>query len=316
MKFAVMGTGEYGSNYGSVLVQAGLDVTFIARGQRYEAIKRHGLHIQVDSQGRKTDLDTVKVTNNPAEVGPVDVVICAVKNYHVEEAAVQMKPLIGANTVVLPLQNGVTAAERLATILGRTHVLGYATLRPNVIGELDGRVSPRVQTVWTVLKDAGIDVQVADDIRIPLWDKLVTYAGVSPLLVARVDLGQAATSLEIRQLLWEAAEEAAAVARAERAHLAPEAGDRLLATLDSYSQKNPRWRPSMLQDLDAGRRLELEDITGVIVHKGTQHGIPTPVMRVCYMTLKPYEMGTPPSGGQASGESQSRAEPGTGADAQ
>ena len=80
MKFAIMGTGEYGSNYGSLLLRAGLDVTFIARGQRYEEIKRNGLHIQLDSQGRKTDIDHVKVTNTPAEVGPVDVVVFAVKN--------------------------------------------------------------------------------------------------------------------------------------------------------------------------------------------------------------------------------------------
>jgi 2-dehydropantoate 2-reductase len=293
MMFAVMGTGEYGSNYGSILVRAGLDVTFIARGQRYEEIKRNGLHIQLDSQGRKTDIDEVKVTNAPSEVGPVDVVIFAVKNYHLEEAADQMKPLIGDATVVLPLQNGVTAAERLATIVGRKHVLGYATLRPNAIGELDGPVSSRVQAVWAVLTGAGVDVEAVDDIHVPLWNKLVLYAGISPWLTARVDLGQAAASPEIRRLVWEASEETAAVARVEGVNLDLGAGDRILTILDSYSQKNPRWRPSLLQDLDAGRRLELEDITGVIVHKGTRHGIPTPVMRVCYMILKPYEMGAP-----------------------
>jgi 2-dehydropantoate 2-reductase len=308
MKFAVMGTGEYGSNYGSLLVQAGLDVTFIARGQRYEEIKRHGLHVQVDSQGRKTALDVVKVTNNPAEVGPVDVVIFAVKNYHVEEAAIQMKPLIGDTTVVLPVQNGVTAAERLATILGRRHVLGYATLRPNAIGELDGPVSPRVQALWEVLTGAGVQVDAVDDIRIPLWNKLLFAAGMSPTFVARLDNGEAAAAPEIRRLVWEASEETAAVARAEGVTLAPGAGDRVLRLLDSYSQKNPRWRPSLLQDLDAGRRLELEDFVGVIVHKGQRHGIPTPVIRVCHMLLKPYEMGTPRPGGQVSGEGATRAE--------
>jgi 2-dehydropantoate 2-reductase len=288
-----MGTGEYGSNYGSILVHAGLDVTFIARGQRYEEIKRNGLHMQVDSQGRKTDIDAVKVTNTPAEVGPVDVIIFAVKNYHVEEAAVQMQPLIGDATVILPLQNGVTAADRLAALVGRTHVLGYATGRPNAMGELDGPISPRVQAVCAVLTRTGVQVQAVDDIRVPLWDKLVTYAGGSPVLTARVDLGQAAASPEILRLVWEATEEAAAVANAEGVPLAPGAGERALTLIKSYSQKNPRWRPSLLQDLDAGRRLELEDIVGVIVHKGTQHSIPTPIMRVCYMLLKPYETGVP-----------------------
>jgi 2-dehydropantoate 2-reductase len=298
MKFAVMGTGEFGGRYGSRLVQAGLHVTFIARGQRYEEIKRHGLHIPPDPQGRRTDIDAVKVTNVPVEVGPVDVVIFAVKNYHLEEAATQITPLLGDTTVVLPVQNGVTAAERLATIIGRQYVLGYATSPPNAIGELDSPVSPRVHAVCDVLKGAGVNIEAVDDIRIPLWNKLVGYVGLSPTIVARIDFGQAAASPEIKRLVWEATEEAAAVARVEGVNLAPEAGNRLLTFLDSYSQKNPRWRPSLLQDLEAGRRLELEDLVGVIAHKGTQHGIPTPVVRVCYMTLKPYEMGAPSSGGE------------------
>jgi 2-dehydropantoate 2-reductase len=302
MQFAVMGTGEFGGRYGGRLVNAGLDVTFIARGQRYEEIKRHGLHIPPDPQGRRTDIDAVKVTNTPAEVGPVDVVIFAVKNYHVEEAAVQLKPLLGDVTVVLPIQNGVTSAERLAAIIGRQYVFGYATSPPNAIGELDGPVSPRVQVVCDVLKGAGVNIEAVNDIHVPLWNKLVGYAGVSPTIVARIDFGQAAASSEMRRLVWEATEEAAAVARAEGVNLAPEAGDRWLTLLDSYSQQNPRWRPSLLLDLDAGRRLELEDLVGVIVHKGTRHSIPTPVIRVCYMTLKPYEMGAPHPGGQVSSE--------------
>ena len=134
----------------------------------------------------------MQVTNKPAEVGPVDVVICAVKNYHLEDAAVQMKPLIGDNTVVLPLQNGVTAAERLATILGRRHVLGYATLRPNSIGELDGPGSPRVKAIWTVLTGAGVQIDAVDDIHVSLWNKLLAYAGVSPTLFLSGLVGLAA----------------------------------------------------------------------------------------------------------------------------
>jgi 2-dehydropantoate 2-reductase len=294
MKFAVMGTGAFGGWYGAHLVNAGLDVTFIARGQRYAEIKRNGLHIPRDVWGNTTDLDTVKITDTPADIGPVDVVIFAVKTYHLEEAAAQITPLLGAATIVLPLQNGVTAAERLATIVGRTHVLVYAPLAEvHAMGEVDGPVSPRVQALCAVLQSAGIAVEAVDDIRVPLWNKLVRYASSSPMFVARVDFGQAAASPEIRQLVWEASEEAAAVARAEGVPLAPGTGDRMLAFLDTYSQKNPRFRPSLLQDLDAGRRMELEDLVGVIVHKGTQHGMPTPVIRVCYMTLKPYEMGAP-----------------------
>src|SRR5262245_57037936 len=158
MKFAVMGTGDFGGRYGGRLVHAGLDVTFIARGQRYDEITRHGLHIQPDSQGRHIDLDHVQVADAPAKVGPVDVVIFAVKNYHVEEAAAQISPLLGDTTVVLPVQNGVTAAARLATVVGRKYILGYATSQPQAIGELDGPVSPRVHAVCEVLKDDGVNI--------------------------------------------------------------------------------------------------------------------------------------------------------------
>ena len=300
MKFAVMGAGEYGSKYGGFLVNAGLDVTFIARGQRYEDIKRNGLSVQADPHGRTTNIDHVKVTDTPAEVGPVDVIVFAVKNYHLEEAAEQIKPLIRDDTVILPLQNGVTAPERIAAIVGRKHVLGYATSMPvQSISEWDGPVTPRIHKLWEVLNKTEVKVKIVDDIRIPLWEKVVNFAGGSPMMAARVDFGQANASREIRQLVWEANEEAAAVARAEGIDLEPGVGDRMLAVLESYSQTNPRWRPSFLKDLDAGRRTELEDLVGIIVHKGQEHDVPTPVIRVCYMALKPYEMGTPPSIGKA-----------------
>ena len=103
-------------------------------------------------------------------------------------------------------------------------------------------------------------------------------------------------SPEIRQRAWAAYEEAAAVAIAEGVNIEPTIGDRASAALEEHRQKKPRWRPSLLRALDAGRRLELEDLIGVIVHKGANHGIPTPIIRFSYMMLKPYEMGTPPLG--------------------
>src|SRR5262249_21325728 len=171
---------------------AGLDVTFIARGPRYDEITRHGLHIQPDSQGRRIDLDHVQVTDSPAKVGPVDVVIFAVKNYHVAEAAAKITPLLRDTTIVLRGQNGVTAAARLATIVGRKYVLGYVTSQPHhALGELDGPVSSRVHAVCAVLKGAGVQIEGVDDIHVPLWDKLVNYAGGSPLFSAPVDFAPA-----------------------------------------------------------------------------------------------------------------------------
>jgi hypothetical protein len=196
MKFAVMGTGEFGGRYGGRLVHAGLDVTFIARGQRYDEIKCNGLHIQPDAQGRRTDIDRVQVTDAPSQVGPVDVVIFAVKNYHVEEAAAQITPLLGDATVVLPVQNGVTAAERLATMVGRQYILGYATTQPHAIGELDGPVSPRVHALCAVLKGAGVNIDAVDNGQID-GDTVSLYFN-GKLMISKERLSAKPITLRIR----------------------------------------------------------------------------------------------------------------------
>ena len=164
---------------------AGRNVTGIARDQRDAEITCNGLPRQRDVRGNNTDLATVKLTETPADVGPVDVVIFAVNNDHVAEAAAQSTPL-----------------------------LGDATVRPHAMGAWDGSVAPRVSAVCAVRTGAGIEVEAVDDSAHPLWTTLVSYAGASPLLAARLDSDQAAAP-EIRPLVWEAAAAAAAGARAE-----------------------------------------------------------------------------------------------------
>ena len=294
MRIAVMGAGEFGSQFGYALLKAGQDVTLIARGRRYDEIARDGVRGKWEANVIPPDAFTV--TRDPAAVGPVDAVIFAVKTYQLEEAAEQIAPLIGEDTVVIPLQNGVTAGERLAGIVERRHVLEYATSTPHAIGELGGPVTPRVEAMRSVLASAGFDVAAADDIRVPLWQKLVQYAALSTGLAARADLGQTATSPELRKLVREGAEEAAKVAAAEGIPIEPGAGESVLAFLDE--QKGSPWRSSMLKDLEAGRPLELEDLIGHVVNRGGERGIPTPVLRVCYLMLKPFAQGALPPGGR------------------
>ena len=299
MKFAVMGTGEFGGRYGGRLVQAGLDVTFIARGQRYEEIKRHGLHIQLSSQGRRTDIDHVQVTDAPVEGWPR-------RCRHLRREELSPGRSCRTDQAAARRRHGRAPLPKRGH-RGRTPRHDYwphirARLRhrrnPTRLGNWMARCRHACNAVWEVLKGAGVNIEAVDDIRVPLWNKLIGLRRDEPH-----DRGP--------RRLWPsgsiAGAQAAGVGGGRRSRRSRQSGGRahrsrgwatrLLTVLDSYSQKNPRWRPSLLQDLEAGRRLELEDLVGVIVHKGTRHGIPTPVIRVCYMTLKPYEMGAPSSGG-------------------
>ena len=232
-----------------------------------------------------------QVSADVAAVGPVDVLVVAVKTYDLLAAAEQIRPLLGKDTLVLPLQNGVSAPERLSSLLGPGHVLGHSTTNPQQIGELDGPVTQRVRGLCDVLQQAGFAVEPVDDIYSALWNKLVQYAGAMPVHTARLSIGQGRTSAAIRELVMEATEEAARVARACGAVVAPAAGGRSLRYLDAV--EDPSFRGSFGRDLLAGRRLELEDLVAVVVDRGAEQELPTPLLRTCYLLLLPHAAGAP-----------------------
>lgn len=293
MRFAVMGAGDIGGRYGGRLAVAGCDVTFIARGERLKQLRSEGLHVAGNPHLQGTDLENVNVTDKPADVGPIDVVIFAVKSYQLEQAAMDMMPLIGPETVVIPLQNGITSPGRIAEIIGNRHVLGFASWIPNAIGELDGPATPRVRRVHAEVKKAGWNVEAVDDIWRPLWMKLCTYASFGPFIASRLSLGEAAASPEMVDLYRKASNEVASVGRAEGISIPDSFADDQVAQLFEFGKKNPGSKQSMTRDLEAGRPLELEDLVGVIVHRADRHGIDVPVVRTCYMLLKPHEHGRP-----------------------
>jgi len=290
------GAGETGSRYGGWLVNAGLDVTFIARGQRYEEIKRNGLRAQPDPSGKRTDIAHVKITNTPAEVGPVDVVIFNGQELSPGRSCRTDEAAAGRRYGRAP---HAKRCHRSRTSGHDCRPPACARLRHFTPDpgdwELDGPVSPRVQAVWAVLTGAGVQVDAVDDIRIPLWQK-----------APGIRKGRA-------QSWWPAS--ILARLRHHRSFRRPGVGgwrrsgrggksrrrqhysrNGRLAAGDSWTTSvratRTGGRPSCRISMRAGA-LELEDLVGVIVHKGAQHGIPTPVIRVCYMTLKPYEMGIP-----------------------
>jgi 2-dehydropantoate 2-reductase len=303
MKIAMMGAGGVGGYYGALLARAGQDVTFIARGAHLQAIREKGL--QVKSVHGDFAVSPAQATDNPADVGALDLVIVAVKTYHTDEAAQAIKPMVGPETVVASFQNGVDAAERIGAVVGMEHLIGGATwlsaaieapgviaqfsqFRRIALGEFNGRTTPRLQAVADALNVAGATVEVSDNILKVLWTKFVFIASVSALgSLTRATFGEYRSVPEARTVLTETLNEVAAVARAKGVRLDADVVDKTLAFIDGSA---PGIKPSMQRDVEAGRVSELESMLGVVVRLGAELGVPTPVMRFTYAMLKPGQI--------------------------
>jgi len=304
MRIAVMGSGGVGGYFGGRLAKAGHDVTFIARGAHLAAIRQHGL--KVLSGLGDFEVKPAKATDDPAEIGPVDVVLFATKLYDIEDAGALCKPLVGDGTMVVTLQNGVDSAERLGPILGAAHVVpGIAYIpaeivEPGVVrqagkqaamafGEADGRSSERVAAFEAACRAAGIEAHVRDNIRKQLWNKFVMLASFAALTcMTRKQAGVVRGDPDLRATLAAAMTEAVAVGRAEGVDLGPETVETSLKFLDAMP---PTAQASMLTDLQRGKRLELNWLSGTVVRFGRQHGVETPVHQVALAVLKPYADG-------------------------
>ena len=303
MKIAIMGTGGVGGYYGGLLAKAGKDVTFIARGAHLQAICKTGL--QVKSVHGDFQVSKAKATDKPADVGPVDLIIFATKTYQTDEAAKAIKPMVGKDTVVVPLQNGVDAADRIGEVVGMDHVLGgatwlsaaieapgvigqYSEFRRIALGEFSGKTTPRLTSVYDLLKETGAAVEVSDNILKVLWTKFVFIASVSAMgSLTRVTFGEYRGVPEARAVLGEAIGEAAAVARARGVKLDAD----ILAKTQAFIESSaPGIKPSMQRDVEAGKPSELESLIGVVVRMGAEKNVPTPLMRFAYAMLKPGEL--------------------------
>lgn len=303
MKIMVMGTGGVGAYYGGLLAQQGHDVTFIARGAHLQAIRENGL--QVRSIFGDFTVSPAKATDNPAEVGEADLILFCVKTYNTDEAVEAMRPAVGPQTAVLSLQNGVDAVERIGKVVGLEHVIGGATwlssaveapgvvkqvsqFRRVVFGELDGTRSERVQSIFEVLNQTGITVEVSENILKILWTKFVFISAASSLgSLTRLPMGDYRAVPETRGMILRLMHEVEALARAQGIALDDDVVQKSLEFMDNAA---PHIKASMQLDVEAGRRTELESMIGVIGRKGRELGVPTPVADFIYASLLPVEL--------------------------
>jgi 2-dehydropantoate 2-reductase len=296
MKIAMMGSGGVGGFFGGRLAKAGYDVSFIARGAHLKAMRESGLTIESEAQG---DIHVPKVdaTDDPASVGPVDLVILSVKLWDTESAAQAIAPLVGPDTGVLSLQNGVIKDEILRRVLPASAVMGgvgyvathisrpgvihqVGTMQRIVLGEYDGRASERAKFLHEALLKAGVDAELSGDVRKAIWEKYVFLVGLSATTASmRSTIGPVRENPQTRAFLLELMRETVKVGRAHGVALPEDYADVRLKFADGLPAS---MTSSMAHDLERGNPLEVNWLSGGVVKLGKEKGIPTPANRaVC-----------------------------------
>ena len=296
MRIAMMGSGGVGGFFGGRLARAGQDVSFIARGAHLAALRERGLTIENEPQG-DIHVPNVRATDDPASIGPVDVVILSVKLWDTEVAAKQIRPMMGPDTAVLSLQNGVIKDDILRREFGETPVIGgvcyvateiakpgtirqTGTMQRIVIGEYDGAKSRRTAELHAALVQAGVTAELSDDVRRSIWEKYVLLVALSAATTSmRNTLGPIRSNPQTRAFLLDLMREVVAVGRAHGVALPEDYAGNRLAFSDTLP---PTMTSSMHHDLDKGNRLEVEWLSGGVVKLGREKGVPTPCNRaVC-----------------------------------
>jgi 2-dehydropantoate 2-reductase len=299
MRIAIMGTGALGGFFGARLAATGRDVSFVARGRTLDALRERGIRLESAVLG-DCAAHPVKASDNPHEIGPVDVVLFTVKAYQIEAAAQAMRPLIGADTAVVPLLNGLEITERIAAVVGERAVLGgmsyvaAAMPEPAVLkhfgndgfsfGEPKGGLSPRVERIAAEFAAAKIPAIASADIQKELWTKALIFCGTGGLLaLCRKPFGALARDPDTRRVFQGVTAEVEQVARARGVALDADVAAHALRLIDAFPAEGTS---SMLRDVLAGRPLEIETVNGAVVRQARALGIAVPYNETVYAGLK------------------------------
>jgi 2-dehydropantoate 2-reductase len=302
MKILIFGTGGVGGYFGGRLARAGEDVVFIARGEHLRAISASGL--RVDSSDGDFVIYPAKATDDVSEIGEVDLVILGVKAWQVPEAARAIKPIVSANTTVLPLQNGVEAVSQLVNELGAESVIGglcrivsyvvgpghirHAGFEPSIIiGELDNRHTDRIARIEQVFKHADLNISIANDIQVAFWTKFLFIASFSGVgAMANAPAGVLRSDPKWRAQMLSAMNEIYTLAHARGIKLPPDSIDRVMSSVDGLPEDATS---SMQRDIAAGKPSELEAQNGAIVRMAREVGVEVPTHELIYQTLRRME---------------------------
>ena len=292
MRVAVIGSGGVGGFVGGRLAKAGHEVTFLARGAHLKALQERGLRVR--STDGDFELPAVQATDRIEELGPAELFLFTVKTYDTDEVAAALRPLVQPGATVLTLQNGIDNHERIDAILGAgaalpgTIRLETTIAEPGVIAHTSqghlmqfGEVGPggpsseRVERLLAAFKEAGLNARLPSDMRTALWDKflfLVPFAGLSTL--ARAPIGEIMAQPEVAATLEASLAEIAGIAKAAGVDFGADVVEKRIGWM---RQLHPEFKSSMQRDLERGKRLEVDALTGAVVRLGAEHAVPTPV---------------------------------------
>jgi len=305
MKIAIMAAGAVGGYFGARLADAGHDVAFIARGKHLEAIRSQGLELR--SEFGDVHLKKVNATDDPADIGPVDVILFAVKLWDTIASAQACKPMLAENTVVISLQNGVESRTLIAGEIGAEHALAgtaqvssviagpgviqhFGNFAKLVFGESDNQKSDRANAFLKACQDSDIEATIPDDIQVAVWEKFVTLATLSGVTTAsRSPIGKILADPDMTKMYRIAMTEIAEVGRANGVNLSNDIVERQMEF--AANTMPPDMTASTLKDLEKGYRLETPWLTGAVVRMGRELNIPTPVNETLNAVIKPFENG-------------------------
>jgi 2-dehydropantoate 2-reductase len=300
MRIAVVGSGGVGGYFGGLLARNEHDVTFLARGAHLRAIRARGLRVESIADGAFT-IAPANATDDPEEVGPVELVLLCVKTYDLTAAIEQLRPLVDSATTVVTLQNGVEAPELVAAAYGRAAVLPglvyceVAIKEPGVIvqgsplcrivfGEFSGDVTARARALAEVFTAAGVDTTLSRNVLGALWSKFCFISAMSGVTaLARLPLGPILAEQEAQMLLRAVMEEARTVGIASGVRFDADPVEAGFTTLARFP---PEARSSMQRDLERGARLEVEALNGAVVRLGRALGVGTPANQAIYAALR------------------------------
>lgn len=292
LRITIMGSGGVGGYFGARLAQGGCDVSFVARGDHLAALREHGL--LVESKLGVIHLPEVRVSDDPADLGPADFVLICVKLWDTNSAVSALRPIVGPTTAVISFQNGVQKDDILRGLFGDRAVMGgvcYISskiLRPGVIGqtgimsslvfgEFEGSVSARTQAFLEASRRSGINAEISSDIRRSIWEKFVFLVGFSAATTTmRNTIGPIRANQKTRAFLLDLMREVVAVGRAHGVHLDQDFAENRLTFCDGLPAE---MTSSMHTDLEQGRRLEVEWLSGSVVQLGKAVGLLTPLNR-------------------------------------
>lgn len=304
MKICIVGAGGLGGFFGGWLAASGVDVTFIARGDHLAAICSKGLDVRSELGNKR--ISRVNAVDDPQLLEVMDVLIFTVKSYDLAEAAAKCRSLVGPDTLIVSLLNGITWVEELKTIFPDAHLAAGVTMVPSnivspgviehkgrnttiTLGAFETASVDRVEALRDAFVHAGIDAQIDDNIETTVWTKFVAWsAGAGVTSLSRQPYGVVQRDLALKQMFVAAATEAVAVAKATGISLAGNLVSELTAVIESMP---PASKSSTLVDLENGKRLELAAGVGTVVRLGCEQGIDTPICATIAAALGPFTEG-------------------------